>query len=101
MLNRRGLIAVAVLGSTLAPAAIRAQDQAIVGIPTVTTHSADARITALAANARAHPPLPPGSGHFGRRPGRRHGLDRLRGPADVRAVGSQDADAAQSRRERG
>ena len=52
MLNRRGLIAVAVLGSTLAPAAIRAQDQAIVGIQTVTTYSADVRITAVDANAR-------------------------------------------------
>jgi hypothetical protein len=52
MLNRRGLIAIAVLGSTLAPAAIRAQDQAIVGIQTVTTYSADVRITAVDANAR-------------------------------------------------
>jgi hypothetical protein len=52
VLNRRGLIAVAVLGSTLAPAAIRAQDQAIVGIQTVTTYSADVRITAVDANAR-------------------------------------------------
>jgi hypothetical protein len=36
----------------LAPAAIQAQDQAIVGIQTVTTYSADVRITAVDANAR-------------------------------------------------
>jgi hypothetical protein len=34
------------------PAGIRAQDQAIVGLQTVTTYSADVRITAVDANAR-------------------------------------------------
>ena len=34
------------------PPSIRAQDQAIVGIQTVTTYSADARITAVDPNAR-------------------------------------------------
>ena len=53
MLNRRNLIAIAVAGSTLPPAAIgRAQDQAIVGLQTVTTYSADARITAVDPAAR-------------------------------------------------
>ena len=52
MLNRRGLIAIAILGPMLVPAGIRAQDQAIVGIQTVTTYLADVRITAVDANAR-------------------------------------------------
>jgi hypothetical protein len=52
VLNRRGLIAIALLGPMLAPAGIRAQNQAIVGIQTVTTYSADVRITAVDANAR-------------------------------------------------
>jgi hypothetical protein len=38
----RGLVAIAILAPMLAPAGIRAQDQAIVGIQTVTTYSADA-----------------------------------------------------------
>jgi hypothetical protein len=52
VLNRRGLVAIAILGSMLAPAGIRAQNQAIVGIQTVTTYSADVRITAVDPNAR-------------------------------------------------
>lgn len=52
MLNRRGLIAIAILGPMLAAAGSHAQDQAIVGLQTVTTYSADARITAVDAAAR-------------------------------------------------
>ena len=52
MLNRRGLVAIAILGPVLAPAVLHAQNQAIVGLQTVTTYSADARITAVDANAR-------------------------------------------------
>ena len=52
MLNRRGLITLAILGTVLAPAVLHAQNQAIVGLQTVTTYSADARITAVDANAR-------------------------------------------------
>lgn len=52
MLNRRDLVAIAILGPMLVPAGIRAQDQAIVGLQTVTTYSADVRITAVDANAR-------------------------------------------------
>ena len=52
MLNRRGLLAIAILGPVLAPAVGHVQDQAIVGLQTVTTYSADARITAVDANAR-------------------------------------------------
>lgn len=52
MLNRRGLIATAILGPALAATGSHAQDQAIVGLQTVTTYSADARITAVDANAR-------------------------------------------------
>jgi hypothetical protein len=51
VLYRRSLIAIALAGSTLAVAG-RAQDQAIVGIQTVTTYSADARITAVDPSAR-------------------------------------------------
>ena len=51
MFNRRTLIAIAIVGSTLPVASIRAQDQAIVGIQTVTTYSADARITSVDINA--------------------------------------------------
>jgi hypothetical protein len=52
VLDRRNLITLAILGSTLAPAGTRAQDQAIVGIQTVTTYSADARITAVDPSGR-------------------------------------------------
>jgi len=52
VLKRRGMITIAVLGATFAPAGIRAQDQAIVGIQTVTTYSADVRITAVDPAAR-------------------------------------------------
>ena len=52
MLNRRSLIAISVLGSALASSGGRAQDQAIVGLQTVTTYSADVRITAVDVNAR-------------------------------------------------
>jgi hypothetical protein len=51
MLDRRALIAIAIVGPML-PTASRAQDQAIVGIQTVTTYSADARITAVDSNGR-------------------------------------------------
>jgi hypothetical protein len=52
MLNRRALIAIAILGPALAASGSHAQDQAIVGLQTVTTYSADVRITAVDANAR-------------------------------------------------
>lgn len=52
MLTRRILIAAATTGSMLAAGSAFAQGQAIVGISTVTTYSADARITAVDANAR-------------------------------------------------
>jgi hypothetical protein len=52
MFNRRFLIATAFTSSFLAVGATLAQDQAIVGIQTVTTYFADARITAVDINAR-------------------------------------------------
>lgn len=52
MLTRRILIAASVAGSMLAAPAAFAQGQATVGISTVTTYSADARITAVDPNAR-------------------------------------------------
>lgn len=52
MLTRRILIAASVAGSMLAAGSAFAQGQAIVGISTVTTYSADARITAVDTNAR-------------------------------------------------
>jgi hypothetical protein len=52
MLNRRALTAIILAGSSLAGVYSFAQDQAIVGIQTVTTYSADARITAVDVNAR-------------------------------------------------
>lgn len=52
MLTRRILIAASVAGSMLAAGSAFAQGQAIVGISTVTTYSADARITAVDPNAR-------------------------------------------------
>ena len=52
MLNRRGLVAIAILGPVLAPAVLHAQDPAIVGLQTVTTYSAEGHITAVDANAR-------------------------------------------------
>jgi hypothetical protein len=52
MLTRRILIAASVAGSMLVAGPAFAQGQAIVGISTVTTYSAEARITAVDANAR-------------------------------------------------
>ncbi len=52
MLTRRILIAAAMAGSMLAAGSAFAQGQPIVGISTVTTYSADARITAVDPNAR-------------------------------------------------
>jgi hypothetical protein len=52
MLTRRNLLAVSVAGSMLTAGSAFAQDQAIVGISTITTYSADARITAVDPNAR-------------------------------------------------
>jgi hypothetical protein len=52
MLDRRSLITVALAAPALAGGNAFAQDQAIVGIQTVTTYSADARITAVDPNAR-------------------------------------------------
>jgi hypothetical protein len=52
VLKRRNLVAISILAPMLAPAGIRAQNQAIVGIQTVTTYSADVRITAVDPNAR-------------------------------------------------
>ena len=52
MFNRRSLIVIALAGSALAGGKAFAQDQAIVGMQTVTTYSADARITAVDPNAR-------------------------------------------------
>lgn len=51
VLSRRGLVATAIL-VPLVPVGVRAQDQAIVGIQTVTTYSADVRITAVDPTAR-------------------------------------------------
>ena len=47
MLNRRFVIGATLAGSMLFAATAFAQGQAIVGISTVTTYSADARITAV------------------------------------------------------
>jgi len=52
MLTRRIVIAVSMAGSMLAAGSAFAQGQPIVGISTVTTYSADARITAVDPNAR-------------------------------------------------
>jgi hypothetical protein len=52
MLNRRSLIAIVLAGSALAGSNAFAQGQAIVGIQTVTTYSADGRITAVDPAAR-------------------------------------------------
>jgi hypothetical protein len=52
MLNRRSLVEIAILGTVLAPAALHAQNQAIVGLQTVTTYSADVRITSVDPAAR-------------------------------------------------
>jgi hypothetical protein len=62
VLNRRVLIAIAILGPVLAPGILHAQNQAIVGLQTVTTYSADARITAVDANARTATVTYPASG---------------------------------------
>lgn len=52
MLTRRILIAASLAGSMFAAGSAFAQGQPIVGISTVTTYSADARITAVDTNAR-------------------------------------------------
>ncbi|MEA2803370.1 MAG: hypothetical protein QOE49_3465 [Rhodospirillaceae bacterium] len=52
MISRRILIAGAFAGAALASSAAFAQNQATVGISTVTTYSADARITAVDPSAR-------------------------------------------------
>ena len=52
MLTRRILLAAAVAGSTFIAGSAFAQGQAIVGISTVTTYSADARITGVDPSAR-------------------------------------------------
>jgi hypothetical protein len=52
MLTRRILIAASLAGSTFLAGSAFAQGQAIVGISTVTTYSADARITAVDPAAR-------------------------------------------------
>src|SRR5262245_55987907 len=52
MLDRRFLIGASFAGSMLFTAAASGQGQAIVGISTVTTYSADARITAVDATDR-------------------------------------------------
>jgi hypothetical protein len=52
MLSRRILITTSFVGATLVAGSAFAQGQAIVGISTVTTYSADARITAVDPNAR-------------------------------------------------
>ena len=52
MLTRRILIAASLAGSMFMAGSAFAQGQAIVGISTVTTYSADARITAVDPNAR-------------------------------------------------
>jgi hypothetical protein len=52
MLTRRFLIAASLAGSTFLAGSAFAQGQAIVGISTVTTYSADARITAVDPAAR-------------------------------------------------
>jgi hypothetical protein len=52
MINRRYLIAGAFVGTVLAVGGALAQNQATVGISTVTTYSSDARITAVDPAAR-------------------------------------------------
>jgi hypothetical protein len=52
MINRRYLMAGAFAGAALAAGGARAQNQATVGISTVTTYSADARITAVDPSTR-------------------------------------------------
>jgi len=52
MVNRRLLVAASFAGSVLAVGSAFAQSKPIVGISTVTTYSADARITAIDPNAR-------------------------------------------------
>ena len=52
MLNRRGLIANSILGPMLAPATGWAQDQAVVGLQTVTSFTTDVRITSVDTAAR-------------------------------------------------
>lgn len=52
MFKRRYLIAAAFAGSLLAAGGAMAQSQPVVGISTVTTYSADARITAVDPKAR-------------------------------------------------
>jgi hypothetical protein len=52
MLTRRIVIAASLAGSMFMAGSAFAQGQAIVGISTVTTYSADARITAVDPNAR-------------------------------------------------
>lgn len=52
MLTRRILIAASLAGSMFVAGSAFAQGQPIVGISTVTTYSADARITAVDTNAR-------------------------------------------------
>jgi hypothetical protein len=52
MINRRYLMAGAFVGAALAAGGARAQNQATVGISTVTTYSADARITAVDPSTR-------------------------------------------------
>lgn len=53
MLDRRFVIGATLAGSMLVAATAFAQGQPIVGISTVTTYSADARITAVDPAARA------------------------------------------------
>ena len=52
MFNRRRIVALALAGSFVAAGSAVAQNQPIVGISTVTTYSADARITAVDPAAR-------------------------------------------------
>jgi hypothetical protein len=52
MLSRRSLMGIVVTASALAAGPTVAQDQATVGIQTVTTYSADARITSVDPTAR-------------------------------------------------
>lgn len=52
MINRRFMIGASLVGATFAAGPAFAQDQAIVGISTVTTYSSDARITAVDPAAR-------------------------------------------------
>ena len=105
MFNRRFVIGATLAGSMLFAATAFAQGQPIVGISTVTTYSADARITAVdpanrtvslafSNGATAVRKVSPAVANFAQAKVGDNGVDWLRGQAHLRAVGSQYQDAA-------